>query len=516
MVTSLLVIVTCVAEGTVLVQRNLTQVRDYLADRGRRLAERLADDVELGVLSGDAAALQSIAHQAVERKDVTWVRILDRDGVLLASAGTPIDETLLTIGNTPRTGAPLSVGTDYWEFQVPITTIAIRQQREEMQLYDPTASRSRAGPDRERRHIGVAAVGISLRPLHQLRQETLVTAVGITSFLVLLAIGAATWFARATTRPLQSLAIASNAITRGELGARVDDESYDEVVALGRSFNAMADSIVRSRTALESYSHTLEDKVQARTQHLEQANRELAEASRLKSEFLATVSHELRTPLNVILGYAEMLADGDGGPLTDSQRELVTAIDRYSRLQLSLITNVLDFSRLSSGKVSFHIERFQLAPLIEEVACLARPRVKNDDVRLDFVVPPRTVEIETDRVKLQEILRNLVDNAVKFTERGSIVISARDDSARERVVIEVRDTGIGIPPAEAQGIFEPFQQVGEGSTRSTGGVGLGLSIVKQLVIALGGEIALTSEVGKGSVFMVTLPHCLRPEMQSVA
>ena len=516
-VMSLLTLVTCIVEGAVLVQRNLAQVRDYLVDRGHRIAEQLGDDVELGVLSGDEAGLQAIAQHTLKRNDVAWVRILDRNGILLASAGAPIAGPSMAISNTERTVGPVRVGNDYWEFQAAVTTVEVRQQREEMQLYDPAKLPSRSAPNGGRRHIGVAVASVSLLPFYKLRQETLTTAIGVTSVLMLLGIAGATWFARATTRPLQALATASNAIARGELGARVDDESYDEVAALGRSFNEMADSIARSHTALESYSRTLEDKVQARTQHLEEVNRELVEASRLKSEFLATVSHELRTPLNVILGYAEMLSDERIESLTASQRELVAAIDRYSRLQLSLIVNVLDFSRLSSGRVSFHVERFPLATLIEEVAFLARARIKSDDVRLDFVAPPLTVELETDRIKLQEILRNLLDNAVKFTERGTIVISARNDSTREHVIIEVRDTGIGIPPAELQGVFEPFRQVGASSTRSTGGVGLGLSIVKQLVTALGGEISLSSDVGKGTVFTVTLPHCLRNEtMRSVA
>jgi len=513
--TSLLIIVTCVCQGAILVHRNLALVRNYLADRARTSAGRLAGDAELGVLSGDTAGLSLIAQHALRRNDVVWVRIVDRDGVALASAGTTKTASLPPIGTAGGVAGPIPVGTGHWEFQVPVTTIEIRPQREEMQLFDPAESASQAGARQPPQRIGTVAIGISLAPLETLRRETLATATGLTSIVMLLAIACATWFARAVTRPLQALAGATDALAQGNLGVRVEAKTDDEMGALAESFNAMADSIASTQAALEAHSRTLEDKVQERTQHLEDLNRDLVEANRLKSEFLATVSHELRTPLNVILGYAEMLFDGES--LTDAQRDLVAGIDRYSRLQLSLITNVLDFARLSSGKISFHVERFTLTSLLEEVATLARGRMNTGGVDLDVRTPREAIELETDRIKLQEILRNLVDNAFKFTEHGSIEIAGEAGPKRDQVVITVRDTGCGIPAAELPRIFDPFRQVGEGSTRSTGGVGLGLSIVKQLVTALAGEITVRSEVGKGSVFAVTIPrHLSAEDLRSVA
>src|SRR5262249_40573931 len=149
--------------------------------------------------------------------------------------------------------------------------------------------------------------------------------------------------------------------------------------------------------------------------------RELQEVTRLKSEFLATISHELRTPLNVIIGYADMLTSGAGGEVNRDQADMLDAIRRYSKLQLDLITNVLDFSRLVSGKMSFQVERFALEPLLLEIQALQRARVR-PRVRLDVAVAPGTPELETDRVKLHEIVRNLVDNALKFTESGSVSV----------------------------------------------------------------------------------------------
>jgi len=216
------------------------------------------------------------------------------------------------------------------------------------------------------------------------------------------------------------------------------------------------------------------------------------------------VSHELRTPLNVILGYTEMLAGGGGGPVTATQAEMIAAIDRYSRNQLALITSVLDFTRLTSGKVSVQLERFALGPLLHDVEVAVRPRLRSPAVALTVTTDADVAEVQTDRVKLEEIVRNLRDNAVKFTDAGTITVHASRVDERG-LAIEVADTGRGIPADEVGAIFDAFHQVGESSTRSTGGVGLGLSIVRQLAQVLGGSVTVTSTPGVGSRFRVLLP-----------
>src|SRR5437773_238723 len=202
--------------------------------------------------------------------------------------------------------------------------------------------------------------------------------------------------------PAAAAAAPADAIARGDLHAKVEVPTHDEIGRLARSFNAMVESLTGSRAALE-------EKVA-----------ELERANRLKSEFLATVSHELRTPLNVIIGYAEMLADGTGGHLDEEQANMIAAIERYSRLQLDLIANVLDFARLSSGHISFQVERFALAPLLTEIQTLHTGRLRNPRLGLTVTIEPDLPMFETDRVKLQEIVHNLVDNAVKFTEAGRV------------------------------------------------------------------------------------------------
>ena len=475
--TSVLIVVICVAQSWILAQRDLEHIRGYLTERGRTIGEYLAQEATVGILTGNVHGLRQLAEQARAQSGVVYCRMFDREGLVLVSVGSPPTGSVPPPAKVGATG-PIAIGTDVWEFRVPILPRDAQAQAESPPL-------------------GTVAIGLSAAPLRELRHRTMTTASIFTSLFTLLAVGAAVLLARAITRPLQALATAADAIARGDFGAQVDVRTGDELGGLARSFNAMAQSLARSRTTLEEYSGALEEKVL-----------ELERANHLKSEFLATISHELRTPLNVIIGYVEMLAESEGGSLSPDQQEMLGAIQRYSRLQLDLITDILDFSRLSSGRISFHVERFELEPLLTEIRALYAARLASTRVQLDVVVAADLPPLESDRIKLQEIVRNLVDNAIKFTEEGVVSVTGQAGETSGWLRIEVADTGAGMPPEDLEYIFDAFHQVGASSTRGTSGVGLGLSIVKQLVEALGGRVSVTSRVGQGSTFTIDIPHCL--------
>ena len=464
--TSVLIVVVCLTQSWLLSRGDVASVGHYLEERGRTIGERLAEQAGAPFATGGVDALRSLGEQALVRAGVTYARFFDAHGLLLASTGTSTASSTIAPDARVRTVGPIAVSPDTWEFQAPI----------------------RGG-------AGIVVVGIPLDSLHAIRVRALATATLVTGLFMLVGVAAAALIARAITRPLRGLAAAADAIAGGDLTASVDACGRDELSALARSFNAMVTSLARSRAILEE-----------KVVELEQANR-------LKSEFLATVSHELRTPLNVILGYTEMLADG--GTLKDEEREMIAAIRRYTTLQLELVTGVLDFSRLSSGRLSFHVERFMLGPLLEELRTLYAARARNGGLRLTVRVDRALPELRTDRVKVQEIVRNLIDNALKFTSAGTIAVRALPAAQPGRVAIEVADTGPGIAPEDAAHVFDPFRQAGASSTRGTGGVGLGLSIVKGLVQALGGSITLTSRPGEGATFRIELP-CVLPDAAASA
>ncbi len=249
---------------------------------------------------------------------------------------------------------------------------------------------------------------------------------------------------------------------------------------------------------------------------------ELKQLDQLKSTFLATVSHELRTPLTSIIGYAEMLESGAAGALSDGQTEFLKTIRGKADQLLGLISSLLDLGHLEAQNLQLHSEAVDPRALLSDVGSTIVPNANRRNVALDIEVADDTPKIWGDLVRLQQIVLNLADNAMKFSAEGGTVVlraeageldaggpgglgAALFTASRPGVVLTVRDTGMGIPEENLARIFDAFYQVDAGTTRAHGGAGLGLSIVKQLVDSHDGKIEVTSTLGEGTIFTVTLP-----------
>jgi two-component system sensor histidine kinase BarA len=249
---------------------------------------------------------------------------------------------------------------------------------------------------------------------------------------------------------------------------------------------------------------------------------ELKQLDQLKSTFLATVSHELRTPLTSIIGYAEMLESGAAGALSDGQTEFLKTIRGKADQLLGLISSLLDLGHLEAQNLQLHSEAVDPRALLSDVGSTIVPNANRRNVALDIEVADDTPKIWGDPVRLQQIVLNLADNAMKFSAEGGTVVlraeageldaggpgglgAALFTASRPGVVLTVRDTGMGIPEENLTRIFDAFYQVDAGTTRAHGGAGLGLSIVKQLVDSHDGKIEVTSALGEGTIFTVTLP-----------
>ncbi len=308
--------------------------------------------------------------------------------------------------------------------------------------------------------------------------------------------------------PVMRLAQASTKVGQGHLNLQIDLKQKDEIGALATAFNQMVMHLKTAYEQIEQTNHELEEKVQQRTRHLEQLNDELTDAaekariaSRAKSEFMSNISHELRTPMNGIIGMTDFLLY----TVNDTkQRECLEVIQGSSESLMAMITEMLDIAELETGKMILHENIFDLGTSITK---LAMPfRIKAEQKNLQFHlqgIEHLPEQVLGDERRVLQVMENLIENAVKFTNTGSVTINLNSrwmDDARVSITFSVIDTGIGISPEYLSLIFEKFSQADNSSTRRYGGSGLGLAINHQLVRLMGGVMNVASNVGQGSRF----------------
>jgi PAS domain S-box-containing protein len=247
------------------------------------------------------------------------------------------------------------------------------------------------------------------------------------------------------------------------------------------------------------------DRLLAQTEELERARKAANEANEAKSQFLSTMSHELRTPLNAIGGYVQLMEMEVQGPITDAQRTSLDRIMRSHRHLLRLVNDVLDLSRIEAGRMDYRIEELDLPSIVASVVPMVEPQLAEAGLTFDASFDEAR-SARADREKTQQILINLLTNAVKFTPRGGrVAVRTRHDDAGRRLLVDVSDTGIGIAPEQVASVFEPFVQVTSDAIPRSEGTGLGLAISRDLARGMGGDLTAVSERGVGSTFTLHLP-----------
>jgi signal transduction histidine kinase/ActR/RegA family two-component response regulator len=317
--------------------------------------------------------------------------------------------------------------------------------------------------------------------------------------------------------PLRQVQQGAERIGQGQFDYRIEFDWRNEIGRVAAAFNEMADHLrARDRDLAEQ------------TAALAAEHERALQASRLKSEFLATVSHEIRTPMNGIVGMAELLA---GTPLNDEQLEYTTIIRGSADALLTIINDILDLSKIEAGRIELRHEVFPLRTVVEDVMSLLATVAYTKELRLTCqVAADLPAQCSGDAARLRQVLLNLAGNAVKFTAQGAVTVKVQRAGlpqgagspkgtrpAASLVRFEVRDTGIGIAAEQISRLFTPFTQLDGSHTRKYGGTGLGLTISKRLVELMGGEIGVESQPGQGSCFWFTLPlACAAPAAESEA
>ena len=314
------------------------------------------------------------------------------------------------------------------------------------------------------------------------------------SVLLLVAGALALWLiSRRITRPLARMTAAAEGIARGDYTQRVNVKGDYEIARLGVSFNRMATEIANAHRRLQSAAGEAAE-----------AQKQAEAANAAKSNFLAAMSHELRTPLNAIAGYVELLEMELRGPLTPEQRVDLARVKRSQKYLLGLIEEILVFSQLDAQRLAFNMDDVPVDAVIRDAEPMVEPQIRAKGVRYRYERCADDIRVHADRDKMQQVIINLLVNATKYTDAGGLItVSCTADG--DRVKIRVEDTGVGIPDEKLSHIFDAFVQLDRRLNQPREGVGLGLTISRELARAMGGDLHVESMVGIGSAFILELP-----------
>lgn len=464
----------------------LSDARDDLFQSTQVMAENLAPALEYAVVSGNQPVLQQVIERSIETSGVEWIRVTD---VLGQEIGV-----IARDGVDP--GAPGDDETHVFETDILQQPLELASG-DRLEWFEPDY-RLRGGAVR----LGSVEVAVSERVLTEKRQDIMLTSGVVGISLLVFTLLLVNRMLAPVIDPMRALAQRVTELTRREY--RDTGSATRQTVAEIAELEDNLDELARHlRQLKESRDHTLA---------LSENARERAEsASRAKSEFLAIMSHELRTPLNGVLGMVDLVTEE---PLSDHQKDYLTTARRSTEDLLTLINDILDYSQLDQG--SLLLEHGQFNPLDVVENCLAsfRHAARLQDLELELSTDgdwPDTPVVHGDAIRFRQILASLIDNAIKFSDYGTIRVTLSwhqegDDSVF--LACEVADDGHGIPAERTADIFNGFEQVDSSHSRSAGGAGIGLALVQKLVELMGGHIRLNSALGKGSSFRFEIPFDL--------
>lgn len=473
---------------TIVVSNVSTQtMRERIINEGVQIAEALAEQSTLALLYGSEENAAEAAELLSTFEDVVGIVVLHKDMTPLYQKGN-VTSSKVVSPSTVINNITLTNDTDVWQFMAPV------------QVYQDEFTDPLNSENQQAETIGFVKIYISKHSLREMATTiftyNLIVSVGLAAILLVVLI----LISRRLLNPIHHLADVMSAAQKGEQVKKVDMHGPPDIQEMFKAFNTMMEIIKR------------------REEELKKSRDEAVELALLKGEFAANVSHELRTPMNGVLGMLEMLEDTS---LTGKEREYLSVARNSAKSLLSLINDILDFSKNEAGKTVLEMEEFDLYEQIEEIVALLGTQTQKKKIDFAYILEsglPR--HLIGDANRLRQLLMNLVSNAIKFTNKGTVsigVCAAENESkvgSEVTLKFSISDTGIGIPSEKLAHIFEAFSQADGSTTRKFGGTGLGLSICKQLVEMMGGEIGVNSTPGEGSCFWfsLTLKQQDKPEI----
>lgn len=472
--------------GYQLTGMHMDDIRNAMLERGQLVARHLAARCEFDMYSQDISELRKHAVSILREADVIGVEISNSSGAVLVQMGSPAkdrENPHVLVFNAPilRSGVPVS------DFDGETTV-----------FNDNPVS------------TGSVQVTLSTVSMLQVRRTILMTGITLTCSGLLVSILLAYVVSRSVATPIVRLTGVVRELTGGNLKTRAETGSPGELGSLELGINQMASSLEDAQRRLHrkisvstaELQHTV-SMLEARNTELEQARAEAVAAGAAKSEFLARMSHEIRTPLSAVIGFSGLLQETG---LDDNQQEHVRTITQAAAQLLQVIDDILGYSRLDSGTMTIEAVPFNLHELLENVVSMLSAQAHEKKLELILYIHSDVPHgIVSDPNRISQVLTNLVNNAIKFTEAGHVLVEVSMSGSTDHsatINFAVTDTGIGLSESQQQAIFDPFIQADVSTSRLYGGTGLGLSISRKLVTLLGGKISVQSMSGKGSTFSV--------------
>ncbi|ABE58988.1 ATP-binding protein [Chromohalobacter israelensis] len=464
------------------------QVRQALVTRIADVTATLAPAVSLALEEGRDDHLRRLAQRLLDIDEVAAVSVRDADGDAVLSLGETQPAPALPMPDR----SALQEAETRWRWLQP--------------LGSPAEIRGNAGTAYWL-DVDLGTTALTLTFYRQLASHGMAGLVlGLVLFLI------AYPLSRRLTAPLQRHITLLERLHGGDFSARLTPRGSRELVTLGHQLNALGEQMMRLRedtqAQIDQTTFDLRESmetIEVKNIELDMAHRRALEANRIKSQFLANISHEIRTPLNGIIGFCQLLGRS---ALDSRQREWLEQVQTASDNLLSLISDVLDFSKIEAGKLELETVPVDMVTLVDEVLGLQAPTAQRKSLHLlGLVYDDVPDQLLGDPLRIKQILTNLVNNAVKFTERGEVVVRVMLDdlnATSSKLRISVRDTGIGLDLPSRERLFQAFSQGDASRSRKYGGTGLGLMISKRLVEQMGGDIDVESESGEGTTFTFTL------------
>lgn len=474
-----------------------TELEEIVEQRGISLIESMAIALESPMLTQDKAQLHRLlkANEGQHGALVKSIAIFDTQNKLLLTSNFNQDLASLSF---PEKFDELHAIKQLHKPTSLVIYAPIKHFSQQIDLWQGAMPHN----------LGVIAIQLSLEEAKKEQRYILLNSLFILGLTLLLTGSLALFFVRRFTSPLRQLLLATDKLTEGKQDIGLGAAMNGEFELLRQGLNSINEKISMQKEEMQKhidqatsdYRETLE---QYETQNIQLniAKREAQDANRVKSDFLAKMSHELRTPLNGVIGFTRQLYKT---PLNRHQKDYIDTIELSANSLMNIISDILDFSKLEAGAMELERIQFQIRDVVNEVMTLLAPSAHDKQLELSVYIDKRVpTNLLGDPTRFKQILINLINNAIKFTEKGSVKVDISHrlfDDNRASVLISVSDTGVGIPQDKQDTLFTPFGQADSSITRKFGGTGLGLIITKHLVEAMKGRITLNSALGSGSCF----------------